>query len=105
MSAVYSKRMLVMINTSALQQSFVPAGKVWVVKQISVVCRSGIANDWIVFGSGAVPVVMTFRLGAAAQLQSFNWGGMHVFYAGEAVQLSPQQGTWDGAIAGYELTA
>lgn len=105
MSAVYTKRFLAVAGTTSGGQATVPAGRVWIVRDVSVICTSGVASDQIVANFLGGPGFWSALLGTAEFFHSAHWDGHLGLVAGESVGLAVIRGTWSGAITGYEFAA
>jgi hypothetical protein len=101
----YSKRFLTIAYTATSASAVVPAGKVWVIKNVAAFDAGANAADAVAFAvAGLNYAYWTGAVSGAGRSQS--WNGMLVARAGETISLSSSgTGGWNVAVSGYELTA
>lgn len=83
----------------------VPAGLVYVVRDIDVRCDSASSGDTLVVFNQVGGFLRVFVHDPAINGFSQEWRGRQVFAEGETVQVESFQGSWDVAISGYGLSA
>jgi hypothetical protein len=104
MSGIYTKQFISVLLATTPQSAVVPAGHVWVVRNVQCVSRTGAAGD-LVYAMGRGQAIFWFaRVGAAQALQQFNVELRYVLAAGETLTLYIGQGQWDVHAAGYDFT-
>lgn len=98
--SVYSFRIALQKNSNAWTSADVPAGVLWVARDISGVYE------------GTLGVTATFAIGnvgifefdfAPLSTGPFHWEGRQVLYTGEHMDLSTSGDGIDFAISGYQL--
>jgi hypothetical protein len=103
MSGVYSKRFLASPSTTVQVSALVPAGKVWVLKQLDALsgpipaggAAAAINVAGVAFFYHVIPVGGDPRL---------TWSGMQVANPGETVAFAIGAGSWGFMLSGYELS-
>jgi hypothetical protein len=105
MSTPYSKRFLAFKGDQASHKAVVPAGKVWVVKDITFVDISPTGQDYFVCDvPDGIHVFAWSQPANTAWLQN-HWSGMVVANPGEAISAYASSATGFVTVSGYELNA
>ena len=100
-SHVYSKRLAAASGTNAWQYFAVPAGKVWVVKQVDAYNSASSGQN------AYVSIALQVIAGATplASAAALHYSGMQVLRAGEQLGLFGQSASITMAVSGYEFDA
>jgi hypothetical protein len=105
MSGVYTKRLAAVYALAALQNIFVPAGRVWVVRCVDITENAGSATSQFAFRGHLDQVIWAQVSGSTGLYGSRQWTGRQVFNAGEHFGLWPVVGKWDVTVSGYDFAA
>lgn len=83
----------------------VPAGFVWVVRDVDAVVRSSGTAQMELLGqvAGQILVLWSYPQSPVPD-NNFTWRGRQVFAEGERVGINVLSGNWDVGISGYQLT-
>lgn len=101
---VYSTRFLAVAVATETVTLTVPAGKVWIVRDLDVVPRSGdVAHNVEWYGSAGQIIWFWSTVPGGGQ-PAGAWRGRQVFYQGETMSFGGQ-GAFDMTCSGYELEA
>jgi hypothetical protein len=101
-SSVYSKRFAALSLFTGTVSVTVPAGKVWILRDVDVVNRNSATASFGIEGSSGQllwylnPVYNPNELWAG-------WRGRQIFSAGDTIGFSALTGVWDCTASGYEL--
>jgi hypothetical protein len=82
----------------------VPAGVVWVVRDIDAFNHTSVAGDSLFVFNQVTGVLVAFSLASSTAPLNYPWRGRQVYAEGEQIGLRSFQGTWSAAISGYQLT-
>ena len=82
----------------------VPAGLVYVVRDLDVFCDSAGASDNLIMFNQVGGVMLNIIKASLAADGSYAWRGRQVYSAGEQVAFHAFVGTWAIACSGYQLT-
>lgn len=104
---VYSLRIFAhasLINAAGTVGPIVPAGFVYVVRDITVVRDSAGATDNLIIFNQVTGVMLNIVVASLDPGGGFQWSGRQVYAAGEQVGFHAFVGTWGIACSGYQLT-
>lgn len=105
--AVYSQRFFAFAGATPVGPvgPIVPAGFVFVVRDIDAVVRSSGTAQLEILGQvvGQLIALWSYPQSPVPD-NNFEWRGRQVFGVGERVGISVLSGSWDVAISGYQLT-
>lgn len=82
----------------------VPAGVVWVVRDVDVVESSGLRPAGFEMYNQELGLLFFVLMTTSTPSANFSWRGRQVYAEGEQIRIQATQGTWDFAISGYQLT-
>lgn len=103
---VYSLRIFAhagLVNSAGTVGPIVPAGLVYVVRDIDAIADSGGASDNLVVFNQVTGVLLNWVNSAAPLGGNFSWRGRQVYGPGEQVGFHAFVGTWGIACSGYQL--
>jgi hypothetical protein len=104
MTLVYTRRMLaVRLLSAATADAVVPAGKVWVVRNV-VAIADGAASQSVAAIYAPNPITVALAVTPANQLATFNAETRIVLQAGETLHAQAVAGNWFITVTGYEFT-
>lgn len=104
MARLYSKRLLSSDFATGPINAVVPAGYIWVVRDIDLMWFGPPENDQASVSWEGVGQIFQC-VGEASVEQHFQWQGRQVGNAGDTLQfLAEQYGNWTALVSGYELS-
>jgi hypothetical protein len=102
---VYSRRLLTLpYTTPGSETAAVPAGRVWIVTNVTAVNRPGTVGSQA-YAAIATGTLFAFFQTITAAAPSFSWEGRMPMAAGELLILGDLSGAWDMTASGYDLDA
>lgn len=104
---VYSKRFFAQGSNTPVGPvgPIVPAGVVWIVRDVDVVFRSSVSSQLELLAQTPGQLLAFFSwVAGTTSSPNFSWRGRQVFAVGEQVGINVVSGIWDVSISGYELT-
>ncbi|MFZ0169913.1 MAG: hypothetical protein WAL64_10955 [Candidatus Dormiibacterota bacterium] len=106
MALVYSQRLFAISNLTPVGKvgPVVPAGVVWVVRDIDIVCTSFTPGDELAIFNQVGGYLLFLRIPASPTIFDNAWRGRQIYATGEQVAVESFVGAWDVAISGYQLT-
>ena len=102
---VYSRRLLDHPYTAGTVSATVPAGKVWVVTNITAVPRGSEVTGWTTYVATATGLIFALFSLLSADPRGQTWAGRVPLIAGEGLAVFQAVGSWDVIVSGYDLTA
>jgi len=82
----------------------VPAGLVYVLRDIDVTCLTNAAGDNFIVQSQVLGQLWGVFITSPVSNIQFAWRGRQVYNEGERVGFEVGHGTWSIAASGYQLT-
>lgn len=105
--ALYSLRIFssgALTNAAGTVGPIVPAGLIYVLRDIDAFDSTNSAADELVVFSPVAGVLLNITGPQAAPLGVHSWRGRQVYDEGEQVGVHAFVGTWSITISGYQLT-
>lgn len=100
---VYSRNFVALATSTVGATVVVPAGGLYIVRDIDVVDASGSANSFVFEGSSSQVIwFQTYTPGGPTS--SFEWRGRQVIEAGDSFRVFSGGGPWHMTVSGYSLT-
>jgi hypothetical protein len=104
-TGVYSKRFIGVGGLTGSASTAVPAGKVWIVSDITVVVAATAGAPFLYIRAGGNAIIAYVTAPASGPALMSHTSGHHVMNAGEALFVGVSGGTFDVTVSGYELSA
>jgi hypothetical protein len=104
---VYSLRIFSqggLIPASGVVGPLVPAGLVYVVRDMDIVRRTTGSTDELVIYNQTLGLLVNVNAGMLDTGQNYRWRGRQIYNEGEQFGVQSIVGTWDVAVSGYQLT-
>lgn len=103
MSTVYSKQLLAQSGVTALVTVQVPAGKIWILRDVDVYVNAGLAGSRFTLEGSASQAIYT-HVTSPNTTESAQWRGRQVLGPLQTFAVKADDPT-DVTVSGYELTA
>jgi hypothetical protein len=104
-SKPYSIRFGAWSAISAAVSVVVPAGVVWILRDVDLVDSSITTGDFCNVEGHLNQSIFFARNQTATPGPWFEWRGRQVFNAGEHITVAPGAGAWHATLSGYQLVA
>lgn len=102
---VYSRRFIAQSGITLPLRQAVPAGKLWILRDLDARVTAGSLPAALFVGSGTPDLYFIVLPWTSSTTESVQWSGRQVIPAGAELLLTVSSGsTWSAAISGYELT-
>jgi hypothetical protein len=104
---VYSQRLYAHASQTSADGTLgpvVPAGFVYVLRDVDLFCSSGLVNDVLWIENQVGGILIQCIVTSSPFNTDFAWRGRQVYAPGETVGFQVGTGTWAVAASGYALT-
>lgn len=102
--ALYSTRFAALVNQTSDVALEVPAGYVWIIRDLDVVEVTFAGDHVFAFRGSAGQDIWLVQSGTTVASSVFQWRGRQVLEPGDELVLHVESGEWDVTVSGYVLS-